>query len=167
MTQRTKKILAVNPGSRYLGLAFFNGPQLCDWRIRVLRGQWSAGKRRRIVALVADAIELYEPTVVVIKRLHPSRRSDHLAETAKDIKKMAQGAGRVVHEYGIDGLKIRLAGDLGVNKVQLAELLSQQYPILLSELDTERRSKNPYHIRVFEAVALGACYAHDQPLEYH
>ena len=42
------------------------------------------------------------------------------------------------------------------NKRNLAEAVAANYPELYLELNTERTRKNQYHMRMFEAVALGA-----------
>ena len=47
------------------------------------------------------------------------------------------------------------------NKRQLSEQVAALYPVLSDDLQREIANLNPYHRRMFEAVALGvACYRH-------
>lgn len=53
--------------------------------------------------------------------------------------------------------EIYLAGEK-FNKRNLAERLVSDYPYLVHEIGKEKALRNPYHVRMFEAVGLGAAY---------
>jgi hypothetical protein len=61
-----------------------------------------------------------------------------------------------VYEYSIKELEEIFLRDERHNKKNLVEKMVSDYPFLIHELEKERAHKNPYHIRMFEAVALGA-----------
>jgi len=86
MIQEPLKILGINPGMRYLGLAVLYGQELLDWRIKVLDGKWSNEKIKKAIKILSDFFYQYEPTVMVIKKLHPSRRSENLLRLTNKIK---------------------------------------------------------------------------------
>jgi type VI protein secretion system component VasA len=44
--------------------------------------------------------------------------------------------------------------------MEMAKLVASEYPILYHELEKERSHRNPYYIRMFEAVALGSACLH-------
>jgi hypothetical protein len=64
-----------------------------------------------------------------------------------------------IYQYPIKKVEAFFSPRKRINKKQLAEILTSRYPELLPEFRKEKASKNPYHIRVFEAVALGALCA--------
>ena len=75
MPKKPPRILAVNPGSRYIGIAVFRGPELLDWGVKVVAGKTPSGKLGSVRAILRDCVERYDPDVLVIKRLHRSRSS--------------------------------------------------------------------------------------------
>lgn len=147
-------ILAINPGTRYIGIAVLKGQELLDWQVKVVNGKWSLAKLRKITALVDDLIAEHEPTAFVLKRLHPARRSPALEQMCAEILNLAKAHHLAVYEYSIKELEESLAPSLRANKQNLTETVCSRFPFLIRELRRERKHDNPYHIRMFEAVAL-------------
>ncbi len=152
-------VLAINPGTRYLGLAVFYGNYLKDWRTKALKGPWSKEKLKNTLSIVSAWIDRYEPEILVVKKLHPSRSSKSLDTLAGKVEQRGLKDGLTVRRYSIKELEAFLCHDAPKNKRNLAEAVAARYPELYVELMTERVRKNPYHIRMFEAVALGAMCA--------
>lgn len=177
------KILGVNQGTRYLGIAFFQGYELRDWGVKVIEGKWSKEKMEKAIMIVSSLIEQYQPDALAIKRLHISRSSPSLNILVERIKELAKIKGLTVYQYSIKELEAFFSEeDLSacnggsrsnrakpqaerINKKKLAEIITKEYPALLQELEKEKSHRNPYHIRMFEAVALGKiCFHHlDKP----
>jgi Holliday junction resolvasome RuvABC endonuclease subunit len=149
-------VLAVNPGTRYLGLAVFYGQYLKDWRTKALKGPWSKEKLTNTLAIISSWIAQYEPDCLVIKKLHPARSSESLDVLAGKMEELGLKDGLPVRRYSIKELEAFLCHDAPKNKRNLAEAVAANFPELYLELMTERNRKNPYHMRMFEAVALGA-----------
>jgi len=156
MPKKPLTIIGINPGTRYLGIAVFEGPELLDWRIKILKGKWSKEKMKRAVEIISEFIERYGPAVLAIKKLHPSRRSWNLAQLAAKIKEFSKRKGLRVYQYSIKNLEDFFIEEGKLNKKNLAELIASEYPALFHELQKEKAHKNPYYIRVFEAVALAS-----------
>jgi Holliday junction resolvasome RuvABC endonuclease subunit len=155
MHNKTKTIIGINPGTRYLGFAVFCGPELRDWGVKVAKGPGSKQKMEKLKKIVLGLIEQYKPEVLAVKKLHPSRSSPSLVKLTQELKKMALKKSISVHEYPIGHVKALLATERRMNKIQLAELLAEHYPHLYPELEKELTNKNSYYTRMFEAVALG------------
>ena len=153
-------IIGINPGAKYLGIAVFRGPELRDWRIKVTKGRWSNEKYRKTMKILAEIIEQYRPDVFSIKRLHPSRSSVSLDRLVKKIIASSEKEGMKVYQYGIKELETFFYAEGRCNKRKMAEMITSEYPVLHYELNLERRNKNPYRIRMFEAVGLGAICFH-------
>lgn len=156
MENTTKStILAINPGTRYIGIAVFNGTDLVDWGVKVIEGKWSPEKLVKAGAVVSDLITDYHPNAIVIKRHHPSRTSAQLDELCREIRGIAEKYGIEVRDYSIEEIEAFHSQGIRTNKVQLAELVSVKYPALTRAFHREQQSSNPYNVRMFEAVALG------------
>jgi Holliday junction resolvasome RuvABC endonuclease subunit len=161
MPKKHITILGINPGAKYLGLAVFRGPDLRDWRVRVTRGKWSTEKYRETITILSRFFERHSPDVIVVKRLDPSRSSVGLDRLVERIIALAEKKGLKVCRYGLKELEAFFHGEGPSNKRKMAEIIASQYPILYSELDQERRNKNPYYLRMFEAVGLAAVCFND------
>jgi len=165
MPKKIIKILAINPGTRYLGIAVFEGPELLDWRVKVIKGKWSKGKQQKTLAVARFFMDQYEPDILAIKKLHRSRSSANLNLLVSRIKQLSKRKGLRIHQYSIKDVESFFFPGVKSNKNKLAETITLKYPFLLHEFKKEKSNKNSYHIRVFEAVALGAVCS--QQLENH
>jgi Holliday junction resolvasome RuvABC endonuclease subunit len=155
MSNKLYKILAINPGSRYIGVAVFYGNALQDWQIKHVPGYPEKQRLAKVKNIVLRLIERHEPDIVVLKKLHPSRASSHLKRITNLIEKLAYRRKIRIRNYSIKQVKDLIISDKPKNKARLAEVLANRYPDLMHELKKEILSKNHYHIRMFEAVALG------------
>jgi hypothetical protein len=160
MSKKPYKILAINPGSRYIGTAVFNGPKLLNWRVKVIKDRRPKGKWEKIRMLVDNLIVLYQPDALAIKQLHRSRSSRNLNLIVSRLRQFSKRKGLRLYQYPIKKVEAFFSPGKRINKKRLAEILTSRYPELLPEFRREKASKNPYHIRVFEAVALGAVCLH-------
>jgi hypothetical protein len=161
MPPKAPVIIGINPGSRYVGLAVFRGPVLVDWGIKVMKGHWSSVKLRRAKRLITLTINCFQPDALAIKRLHPARSSRGLDRLVLEVTNISRQRGLNLHQYSIGDLEAFFCSTRKASKSDLAESLAARYPELHSELQREGQTRNPYHIRMFEAVALGAICAHN------
>lgn len=160
MVKKPLKILAINSGSKYLGIAIFEGPELKDWCIKGIKGKWSKTKLKKVETILADFMIQYEPNILAMKRLHLSRTSRNLNQLVVNIKIFCQKRGLKIYQYSLGELEKFLSPGERINKKRLAEVVASHYPFLFHELAKEQGNKNPYLIRMFEAVALGSVCFH-------
>ena len=159
MFKKPLTVLGINPGSRYLGIAVFRGPELRDWRVKIIKGKGPKEKMEKTKEVVSSFIELYQADVLVIKKLHPSRRSANLKRLVAKIKELSKRKGLKVYQHSIKELEAFFLSEERMNKRKLAEIITSKYSFLIHELEKEKNHKNPYYIRMFEAVALAsACF---------
>jgi len=155
MGKRPLTILGINPGTRYLGIAFFQGPELKDWRIKVVEGRRFKEKLKKTKNILSDFITRYEPNILAIKKLHPSRSSANLNRMVSRLKEFSKRKGLRVYEFSVKDMEKSLSSEKRIkNKRELEEAIVSLYPFLINELTKEKKNKNPYFVRMFEAVAL-------------
>ncbi len=155
MLQEPITILAINPGTKYLGLAVFQAQDLVYWGIKVLKGKWSEKKRRIAKRAIQDIIVQHHVRILVLKKLHLSRSSTNLNFLVASIKTIAKEKGLKLCLYSLDDIKKELAAERRVNKISIAEMMVARYPFLVHELEREKKHKHPYFVRMFEAIAAG------------
>lgn len=163
MDKKPLKILGLNPGTRYLGMAVFQGPEIRDWGVKTFKGKWSKDKLKKIKEIVSELISRYDLNTLAIKRVHPSRSSTNLNSLISELKNLARKKGLKICSYSLRELKDQFKEEAKINKRVLAEILAREYPALFRELQKEQENKNPYFSRLFEAVASGAvCHSQNE-----
>jgi len=162
MARETLRIIGINPGTRYLGLAIFCGSELRDWQVKNTEGKWSDDKMTKITSMLLSLIDSYDANVLAVKRLNPSRSSPNLNKLASTIENLSKMRKLRIYHYSIDEIKRYFQQR---SRKGLAEIMASEYPVLCHELRKEQANLNPYYIRMFEAVALGSmCF---QKLDRH
>ncbi|MEX1138910.1 MAG: hypothetical protein WEF53_06175 [Bacteroidota bacterium] len=155
------RILAVNPGGRYVGLAVFYGSDLRDWRVRSLGRTPRNDREKVLINLVSKTIRIHGANALVIKAFHPARSPQHLRSLVRKVKEIAKAEGLRIRELSINELKAKLGSNGCANKRDLMENVAARYPFLYPELEREKKCKTHYPTRMFEAVALGAAISSD------
>jgi len=155
MNTRQVRILAINPGSRYLGIAVFDGSELYDWAVKVVGGEDLAGKKSSVLKLVTEEISRYRVNTLALKQVNPARSSYSLLELVSEVKTLARYQGLALRMFSIEETKRHLLGSGRGSKRLLLGEIAQRHPFLLQDIEREEKNKNPYAIRVFEAVAMG------------
>ena len=157
MDTKRKTILGINQGTRYMGLAVISGTVLRDWKVKTLKGKWSRAKLKHAVRMMRRIIEHYQPSAIALKRLNPCHSSKSLRTLTMNIRQVAKTKHIKTFEFSISDLRRDHSGEQAIrNKKQLAQILASQYPDLYFELEKEKQNRNPYYMRMFEAVALAA-----------
>lgn len=160
MLKKIHTIISINPGSRYMGIAVFRGFDLREWDVKSVSGSCSKERMRKAKNIISWFTEHYNPDVLAIKRLHPSRSSTYLNRLVSRIKQSAKRKGLNICQYSIQDMETFFSGEKQINKQKLAKMLTARYPVLAHEFTKEKRNLNPYYVRMFEAVALGVRCAH-------
>lgn len=156
MVKKIITIIGINPGTRYLGISVFHGSELRDWRVKVIKGKLPKEKIKRAMTIVSGLIKQYKPSALAIKKVHTSRSSLNLNKLVTKIKKSSKSKKLKIYEYSIKELETFFSPEGRVNKKKMTEIIASKYPVLFNEFNREKDRKNPYHIRMFEAVALGS-----------
>lgn len=167
MSKKPIKILAINPGTRYMGVAVFEGSELLNWRMKAVKGKWSKKKLEKIIGIISLLIDYSQPDVIVLKRLHPSRTSQNLSQLVDEIAQLARRRHLKLCRYSLHQVESFYYPRGQINKQRLAELVTSNYPVLSCELEKEKKHRNLYYLRMFEAVALGSMCFHQLDRQNH
>ena len=155
MSKKEINVLAVNPGTKYVGIAVFHGPDLVYWGLKVLKGRWSDEKLKRIGMTICGMLDQYDVTTIMLKKLDTSKSSCNLDTLVASIQECAQRKKVPICSYTLSELKNFLELGNRVNKMEIAGLAVARYQFLIHQLERERKHKHPYFIRMFEAIAAG------------
>lgn len=160
MANKSLKIIGINPGTRYLGIAIFLDSDLRDWRAKSFKEKWSKEKMEKIRKTILCFFDQYEPNILAIKKLHPSRSSKNLKHLVIRIKELSKRRGLKVFQYSIKNMESFFLPGENSNKKRLTKVIASEYQDLFHELKKERSNRNAYYTRMFEAVALASMCFH-------
>ena len=150
------RVLAIAPGTKHLGLAFFEGPELVRFGVKTFPG------RKTDQALVAKALkylnavlEAHRPRMLAIEDAFYAqrRRSPLLRNLITALGSWGQKRGLRVVRYSPIAAKEQFCTGKRTRR-GLAEAMVRRYWFLYSFLKSNR-TRN-YWLQMFDAVALGA-----------
>ena len=144
--QKEEKIIAIDPGTRYQGIAVFQDKKLIFSSVRILYDNGSLKKRlKEVEELFSSLIEDHAPDVLVIERslFSLTEQSKLLEAIIKEIKRLAQKERVKVCEFSALAVRKIICGDSGVTKNDVAEKVSLIYPELKNRLKEDPKSDYP------------------------
>jgi RNase H-fold protein (predicted Holliday junction resolvase) len=152
MKTNTTRIMAVDPGMQYVGIAIFEGDNLLWYGVRTFPGH---DVRSQIKQYLTSIFQKYQPTILAVEEpfYAQSLLSDNLKKLTREIKTWGKWKSLAVHSYSPPTVKAFFCRDQKT-KQSLAEAMIERYPFLgryLTNLPWRRR----YWFHVFDAVGLG------------
>ena len=165
MSKRTSPIhlLAIDPGSRYLGVAVFEDLHLLDWRTKIIeaKGRNAQAAVSRVRQVVRQYIKHYQVTMLVVTPycLGPSHKSKVVAAMVKELQRFGTQQGLQVSLCDPHRVRQFFCQGTRATKMEVARIIvTDRYPFL-SSIYEETRAKpwfrEKYHLQMFSAIALG------------
>ena len=155
-TTNPRRIIAVDPGMRYLAVAILDGEEIVRYGIKTFPGcNTLPNIRAQVQQYLTSLLHTYQPDVLVVEEpfYAQSLLSRNLRTLTQDIKTWGRWKKLRVYGYVPPAVKAFFCRDQKT-KQSLAEAMVAQYPFLaryLTILPWRRR----YWFHVFDAVGLG------------
>ena len=156
MTQKAKRIMAIDPGMQYLGVAILEGEELIWYGIKTFPGRKTLPYMRpQVQQYLTELLQKYQPSVLAVEEpfYAQSMLSKNLRTLTQDIKTWGRWKRLRVCSYLPTAVKAFFCRDRET-KQSLALAMIERYPFLnryLTVLPWKRR----YWFHVFDAVGLG------------
>ncbi len=154
---RRPTTLALDPGTRRIGIAVVDGGKLIYHGVKTLHQGGTPrdhldGGRRTVLRLIRD----FRPAVLVVEKafLSASRNAALLNVLVDEIRAVARQHGIAVLGLATSTVKKRVTGDGRATKQQVARAVVARYPELRVYLGQNRQWKERYHGNMFDAVAV-------------
>ena len=158
MPKNNSKILAIDPGTREMGIAFLENGKIIYYGVKTIRKKKSPHEvlkegRKIVLRLIKDL----RPKVLVIeKAFFANNRSAALLNVFVDeIKAIVRRKGLKVMSFAPSTVKKAICGNGRASKKDVARVIVSKYPELKVYLTQDRAWKELYHQNMFDAVALG------------
>jgi len=154
-------LLAIDPGTRELGVAIFEEGQLLVYQVVNLK------RRRPVSALLRTTqrllerwVELYRINQIVLEFVPPLRPAPLrlLVAQVRMIRRWAKQHTLPLVEFAAQTVRKHLVQNSRATKRETAKVVVHRFPELGIYLNQTYKSKDAYWQNLFDAVALGLTY---------
>jgi crossover junction endodeoxyribonuclease RuvC len=151
------KILAIDPGTREMGVAVLDGQQLVYYGVKTIRRRRSPAEvLHRIQEITAGLIARHRPDHLAIEKMFLIQKSAALlVVAAEEIKATARQHRLIVHEYAPTVVRKIICHSGRATKNEAANSVALRFPELRPYLEQRTKWEALYYANMFDAVALG------------
>lgn len=160
MSKSNSKILAIDPGTRNIGVAVLKNGKLLFHGVQVIRGCKSPQEtlkegRKTILRLIKD----FRPQVLVVEKSYFANNKNRyfslLNVFVDEIRAIGKRKGLKVISYAPSTIKKAICANGRASKQEVARAVISRFPELKVYLTQDRAWKERYHQNMFDAVAVG------------
>jgi len=158
MPKNNSRILAIDPGTRIMGVAFLDDGKLVYHGVKEIRNKKSPHEklkegRKIVLRLIRD----FRPQILVFEKTFfaNNRNAALLNVFVDEIKAIGKRKELKVVSYAPSTVKKFICGNGRASKEELSKVVVSKYPGLKVYLTQDRAWKERYHQNMFDAVALG------------
>jgi len=157
LKDRPRRILALDPGLRELGIAVLEGRTLLAYGVQVFpKGHSLPLILRQASRLLRRLIREYQPEVLAMETAPvPSSAFQRLEIT---LQRVGRRAGLLVSTFAPATIRKVICQDGRASKREVAKVLASQYPGLTLYLTQDTRWKEQHWQNVFDALAVGLAF---------
>jgi len=156
MPKNKSRILAIDPGTREMGLAFLDKGKLIYHGVKTIKRGKSPHEtlkegRRTILRLIKD----FKPKVLVVEKAFfaNNRNAALLNIFVDEIKAIGRRKNLKVLSFASSTVKKFICDNGRASKKEVARVIVSKYPELKVYLTQDRAWKERYHQNMFDAVA--------------
>jgi len=158
----SQKILAIDPGTKNMGVAFFEGRELVYFGVKTIKRLKSPPEilkegKRVILRIISD----FKPDILVVEKTQflNNKRSKLLNKFTSVIQSIGRRKGLAVHSFASNTVRKGICGNGNASKDEVAKVVLSGYQELRPYLTSDKKWKEIFHRNMFDAVALGL-YVH-------
>lgn len=157
MLTNTPKILAIDPGTKELGVAILSALELEHYAVKTFkRRQPPHAFLSELSEFLDKLIAEYRPTTLAIEKTALIQRDSALLNVVSaEVKQTARQFDLVIYEYEPTYVRNKLCHAKRVTKKQMHEAVTSRYPELMQFLRQVSKWEKLYWDHLFDAVAAG------------
>ncbi len=162
MSRQRPRILAIDPGTRHVGIAVFHGSRLIYHGVlAMLYRRQLAAVRRNTRVLLQELLQDFRPKVLTIEEnsIGGSRARSRLHAVVSETRRIGRREGVEVITKAASTVKKLVTGNGRASKEQVARAAARQYLELKAYLRQTTKWRARYHGNMFDAVAIGLAVA--------
>ncbi len=162
-TQKNKRILAIDPGTHYMGIAVLDGAKLEYYGVKTLPRQKSLKEQlKEGRKVVRSLIDDFDPATLVMEKTFFANDMNGTL-----LNSFVRGIGAIARNKRL-GIKVIATNTVRkivckngkATKQDVAKAIISLYPEMSPYLSSDRRWKEKFYYNMFDAVALGVAALH-------
>ena len=163
MPTKALTILAIDPGTRELGVAILEGAALRYYGVKTIHARRTVQQLlRQVTGVIKHLIDEYRPDVLAIEKPIVIQKSAALAAVVADeIKLTARRERLSVHEYTPAAVRQFICGAGKATKSNTAKAIAGRFFELARYQKNRSHTELLYYAHMFDAIALGLTCNHD------
>lgn len=163
MPDQSQTILAVDPGTRELGVSILCGQELLFYNVKTVMNRKNPLAALDIIAsYIRNLIKKYRPDALSIEKMFVTQKNSALLVVAAEQVKAVAGESELqIYEYAPSTVRKRLCQTGRATKREAAKVLTARYPELKRYFERTARWELDYYANLFDAVAVGVVCADD------
>ncbi|TKJ32898.1 MAG: hypothetical protein CEE38_22005 [Planctomycetes bacterium B3_Pla] len=158
MSQNQSRILAIDPGTRLMGVAILDDGQLIYHGVKIIKkGECPNDNLQYARRIILKLIHDFKPHVLVVEKAFfaNNRNASLLNVLVDEIKAIAIRKRLRLVAYSPCTMKKFICGNGGASKADVSKVVVSRYPELKIYLTQDTAYKERFHQNMFDAVALG------------
>lgn len=152
-----KKILAIDPGTKHMGFAFFDRGELVYHGVSVIKDGTPDEKLKEGRKIIIRLIKDFRPNVLVVEKAFfgKNKTAAIMNVFVGEIMSIGRKKELKVISYAPTTVRKSICGNGRADKKALSEVIVSKIPELRVYLTQDRAWKEKYHQNMFDAVGLG------------
>ena len=159
---QTKTIIALSMNTRMVAFAIIRGTFLERYQVSLHKGVFNSEKTDRIVKRLQKLTRKYTITDVAILLPYEKHSTNHIKSLLESVETHFTKQNIPICTYYAEALHEICEEDEPKNKKVIMESICRLYPQLQYLYQKEKRNKNKYYVRLFEAI--GLAFIHSKSL---
>ena len=155
---KVQKILAIDPGTRNIGIAFFDNGELIYYGVKIIQRMKSPQDTlKKGKDIILRLIKDFKPNILVVEKTFFSnnRNAALLNVFADEIKVIGKREGLEVLSFAANTVRKQICGNGSASKDEIAKIIVSRFTYLRPYLTSDKKWKEQFHRNMFDAIALG------------
>ncbi len=154
-----QKVLGLSLNTRMVGLAVIGGTLLIDYQISLRKGAWSLNKRNKVLTSLQSWCTSYTIINIALATPHENQSNEQINELLESIKAHCKSNKIKICSYPPQAVYRFCEENQPRTKKEVMKKMCELYPELLTCFNKEKRNKNKYYVKLFDAVALATIHS--------
>jgi Holliday junction resolvasome RuvABC endonuclease subunit len=162
MPKNKTRIIAIDPGTRLMGVAFLDDGKLVYHAVKVIaRGKSPQETLQRAKGVILRLIDDLGPEIIAAEKtfFSKNRNAALLNVLFDEIRSIARRKGLTFVSFAPSTIKKFTCGNGRASKKEVATVVVSKFPELKVYLTQDREWKERFHQNMFDAVALAVMTA--------
>lgn len=160
MRENKIRILAVDPGTRHMGFADFEGIELVDSGVKTIRQGSEKIILKHVDEIISRLIKEKKPHYFVLERNAFSQITQNFRLTlaVSKMKYIAKKLGVLIYEYDPRTIRKEICNDGNASKIQVAQTIVALFGELKVHLHSDKGWVLRHNLNLLDAVAVGMTF---------